>query len=158
MYFDWRLFELTRGVRLRILFAAALGLVTVGAGVARLAISGVVIYRVITGQASFSALTLPLLAIAALIVARSVFQKLGQPAVDGRVRLAQDERQLLRFDERHLAEGVKQLFVGKGHALSVAAGTAVVSSRMSAMGRLPTRLSPPSSVVPADIVNGRELS
>ncbi len=74
MYFDLRLFELTRGVRLRILFAAALGLIAVGAGVARLAVSGVVIYRVITGQADFSALTLPLLVIAALIVARSVFQ------------------------------------------------------------------------------------
>ncbi|MDE2715703.1 MAG: thiol reductant ABC exporter subunit CydC [Chloroflexota bacterium] len=74
MYFDWRLFELTRGVRLRILFAAALGLIAVGAGVARLAVSGVVIYRVITGQAGFTALTLSLLVIAALIVARSVFQ------------------------------------------------------------------------------------
>ena len=74
MYFDLRLFELTRGVRLRILFAAALGLIAVGAGVARLAVSGVVIYRVITGQAGFSALMLSLLVIAALIVARSVFQ------------------------------------------------------------------------------------
>ena len=73
MYFDWRLFELTRGVRLRILFAAALGLIAVGAGVGRLAVSGVVIYRVITGQADFSALAAPLLLIAALIVARSVF-------------------------------------------------------------------------------------
>ena len=73
MYFDRRLFGLTRGVRHRILFAAALGLIAVGAGVARLAISGVVIYRVLTGQASFSALTLPLAAIAALIVARSLF-------------------------------------------------------------------------------------
>ena len=40
MYFDWRLFGLTRGVRLRILFAAALGLIAVGAGVSRLAVSG----------------------------------------------------------------------------------------------------------------------
>ena len=74
MYFDWRLFGLTRGVRLRILFAAALGLVAVGAGVARLAVSGIVIYRVLTGQASFSALALPLSIIVALIVARSLFQ------------------------------------------------------------------------------------
>ena len=73
MYFDWRLFGLTRGVRLRIVFAAALGLVAVGAGVARLAIAGVVIFRVLAGQASFSALALPLGAIAALIVARSLF-------------------------------------------------------------------------------------
>ena len=73
MYFDWRLFGLTRGVRPRILLAAALGLIAVGAGVSRLAISGVVIYRVLTGQASFSTLALPLTAIAALIVARSLF-------------------------------------------------------------------------------------
>ena len=74
MYFDRRLFGLTRGVRLRILYAAALGLIAVGAGVTRLAVSGVVIYRVLTGQASFSALALPLLIIAALIAARSLFQ------------------------------------------------------------------------------------
>ena len=73
MYFDRRLFGLTRGVRRRIIFAAALGLIAVGAGMARLAISGVVIYRVLTGQASFSTLALPLAAIAALIVARSLF-------------------------------------------------------------------------------------
>ncbi len=74
MYFDWRLFGMTRGVRLRILFAAALGLIAVGAGVSRLAVSGVVIYRVLTGQASFSALFMALGAIALLIVARSLFQ------------------------------------------------------------------------------------
>ena len=74
MYFDWRLFSLTRGVRLSILVAALLGLVAVGAGVARLAVSGVVIYRVLTGQAGFSALAAPLLIIAALIVVRSLFQ------------------------------------------------------------------------------------
>ncbi len=74
MYFDWRLYGLTRGVRLRILFAAILGLIAVGAGVARLAISGVVIYRVLSGQASFSALFLPLSIIAVLIVVRGLFQ------------------------------------------------------------------------------------
>ena len=74
MYFDWRLFGLTRGVRLWILFAAGLGLIAVGAGVARLAVSGVIIYRVLAGQASFSALALPLSIIAVLIVVRSVFQ------------------------------------------------------------------------------------
>ncbi len=74
MYFDWRLFELTRGVRLRIVFAAVLGLIAIGAGVSRLAVSGVIIYRVLAGQASFSALAGPLLTIAALIVVRSLFQ------------------------------------------------------------------------------------
>ncbi len=74
MYFDWRLFSLTRGVRLRILFAAVLGLIAVGAGVARLAVSGVVIYQVLTGQAGFSSLALPLSVIAGLIVVRGLFQ------------------------------------------------------------------------------------
>ncbi|MCY4473965.1 MAG: thiol reductant ABC exporter subunit CydC [Chloroflexi bacterium] len=74
MYFDPRLFALTQGVRLRIAFAAVLGLIAVGAGVSRLAVSGVIIYRVLTGQASFSALAMPLLTIAALIVVRSTFQ------------------------------------------------------------------------------------
>ncbi len=50
----------------------------------------------------------------------AVGQQLGQSAVDGRVRLAQDERQLRRFDERHPAEGVEQLLVGSGHVSSVA--------------------------------------
>ncbi len=74
MYFDWRLFSLTRGVRLRILLAAVLGLIAVGAGVARLAVSGVVIYQVLTGQVGFSALALPLSIIAGLIVIRGLFQ------------------------------------------------------------------------------------
>ena len=33
-------------------------------------------------------------------------EQVGQMAVDGRVRFAQDERQLCQFDERHPAEGV----------------------------------------------------
>lgn len=74
MYFDWRLFGLTRGVRLQVLFAALLGLTAVGAGVARLAVSGVVIYRVLTGQVGFSDLAVPLLIIAVLIVVRGLFQ------------------------------------------------------------------------------------
>ncbi len=74
MYFDPRLFELTRGIRLRIVFAAILGLVAVGAGVSRLAVSGVIIYQVLAGEASLSALALPLLTIAVLIVIRSTFQ------------------------------------------------------------------------------------
>ena len=50
----------------------------------------------------------------------AVGQQDGQSAVDGRVRLAQDNRQLCRFDKRHPAEGVEQLSVGKGHVSSVA--------------------------------------
>lgn len=74
MYFDLRLFSLTKGVRLRTIFAAILGLIAVGAGVSRLAISGVIIYRVLAREADFAALLFPLLSIAALIVIRSTFQ------------------------------------------------------------------------------------
>ncbi len=74
MYFEPRLFGLTQGVRLRIAIAAVLGLIAVGAGVSRLAVSGVIIYRVLSGQASFSTLAMPLLSIAALILVRSLFQ------------------------------------------------------------------------------------
>ena len=73
MYFNLRLFAMTRGLRLRIFFAAAVGLLAVGAGIARLALSGIVIASVFEGEA-FSALTVPLLAVGALIVLRAVLQ------------------------------------------------------------------------------------
>ena len=47
-------------------------------------------------------------------------QQVGQMAVDSRVRLAQDARQLRRVDERHPAEGVEQLSVGCNHNTSLA--------------------------------------
>ena len=50
----------------------------------------------------------------------AVGQQLGQSAVDRGVRLAQDERQLRRFDERHPGQGVEQLSVGESHGTSVA--------------------------------------
>ncbi len=74
MYFDLRLFGFTKGIRLRVLVASVLGLIAVGSGVAGLAIFGVVIFRVFLGQAEYSSLTLPLVVVALLIVARGVFQ------------------------------------------------------------------------------------
>ena len=47
-------------------------------------------------------------------------QQVGQGAVDGRVRLAENERQLRRIDEGRPAEGVEQLSFGDRHVLSVA--------------------------------------
>ena len=75
MYFNLRLFAMTKGLRLRILFAALMGLVAVGASIARLAITGVIIARVFQGE-GFSSLTAPLIAVAALIVVRGVLQYL----------------------------------------------------------------------------------
>ena len=76
MYLDTRLMGLTRGVRRRILLAALLGMVAVVAGVARLAVAAVVLVRVINEGASFSSLVVPLIAMAGLIVLRSVFEYL----------------------------------------------------------------------------------
>ena len=70
MYFDARLFSLTRGVRLRILLAAVVGLLAVGTGVARLAVAGGIIANVFLG-AGMSSLVVPLIAAAVLMLARS---------------------------------------------------------------------------------------
>ncbi len=63
MYFDRRLWAFTRGVRLRIAGTVLLGLLAVGAGIARLALFGWLLGRVIAGH-PFRAL-LPLMALTA---------------------------------------------------------------------------------------------
>ena len=73
MYFSLRLFGMTEGFRLRIVLAALAGLLAVGAGIARLAISGVVIARVFQG-AALSTLIAPLSAVVVLILVRALFQ------------------------------------------------------------------------------------
>ena len=50
MYFSFRLFAMTRGFRLRIFVTAAVGLLAVGVGIARLTVSGVVLARVFQGS------------------------------------------------------------------------------------------------------------
>ncbi len=78
MHLDPRLLAYTHGVRLRILLASLLGLLAMGAGVARLAVAGVVIVQVIHEGAAFDTLMAPLIAMAVLIVLRSVFQYLQE--------------------------------------------------------------------------------
>ena len=74
MYLHPRLLALTEGVRLRIVAAALLGLLAMGAGIARLAVAAIVIVKVIHEGAAFSTLTWALVAIAGLIVVRSILQ------------------------------------------------------------------------------------
>ena len=74
MYLDPRLLALTEGVRLRIFAAALVGLLAVGAGIARLAVAAIVIVKVIHEGAAFSTLTWALVAIAGLIMLRSILQ------------------------------------------------------------------------------------
>ena len=106
MYFNLRLFAMTAGYRLRILLATALGLLATGAGIARLALSGVIIAQVFQG-ASFPSLVAPLLAVASLIVLRGVLQYIRDTVSD---RTANDVKVDLR---RRLYE--HSLELGPGH-------------------------------------------
>ena len=78
MYLQFRLLALTEGVRLRILAAALVGLLGVVAGLARLALAAIVIYRVIHEGAAFSTLMWPLIAMAGLIVLRAGLEYLQE--------------------------------------------------------------------------------
>ena len=73
MYFDWRLFELTRGLRWRILVAALIGLVGMPLNLGRLALSGVVLASIIRGRPMADLLPM-VAAIAMLIVGRGLVQ------------------------------------------------------------------------------------
>jgi ATP-binding cassette subfamily C protein CydCD len=71
MYFDRRLWQLTRGLRGWIALAVVLGLVASVAGIARFAILGVLLSRVFDG-AGFVAVAVPALAVATAVVLRGV--------------------------------------------------------------------------------------
>ena len=73
MYFDRRLWELTRGLRGSIVFAIALGLVAAVVGIARFVILGVLLSHVFAG-AGLAAIALPALAVAAAVVLRSAIE------------------------------------------------------------------------------------
>ena len=77
MYFNLRLFAMSKGLRLRILLAAAVGMVALGAGMARLALTGWIIARVFQGE-SLRAIVVPLAVLGALIAARGVMHPLAQ--------------------------------------------------------------------------------
>ena len=73
MYFDPRLWQFTAGVRLRIAAAVAVGLLAAGIGIARLALLGWLLAKVFQG-ASLTALTLPIAAVALVMVLRGVVE------------------------------------------------------------------------------------
>jgi ATP-binding cassette subfamily B protein len=68
MYFDRRLWAFTRGVRARIAGTVLLGLLAVGAGIARLALFGWLLGRVIVGESLNSLMPLMALAAGAVIL------------------------------------------------------------------------------------------
>jgi ATP-binding cassette subfamily B protein len=73
MYFNLRLWAMTAGFRIGIFLAALLGLLAIGAGIARLAITGIAIARVFQGD-ELSSLYPELGAIAILVVLRGALQ------------------------------------------------------------------------------------
>ena len=78
MYLHPRLLALAKGVRWRILFAAVVGMLAVVAGVARLAVAAVLIFKIIHEGAEFSSIMWPLAGMIALILVRSGLQYLQE--------------------------------------------------------------------------------
>ena len=106
MYFSFRLFAMTRGFRLRIFVTAAVGLLAVGVGIARLTVSGVVLARVFQGKPLADVVWL-LVAVGVLIVVRAGLQYIRDVFSDS---TANDIRVSLR---RRLFE--HSLALGPGH-------------------------------------------
>ena len=73
MYFDRRLWQFTEGLRLRIAGAVVLGLLSAAVGIARLALLGWLLGRVFQGE-GFGDLILPIVAVAAAMLARGVLE------------------------------------------------------------------------------------
>ena len=73
MYFDLRLWGLTRGVRLRIAGAMAIGLIATAVGIGRLALLGWLLAKVFRGEPLDSMIG-PFAAVAATMVLRGVFE------------------------------------------------------------------------------------
>src|SRR5579863_9334012 len=73
MFFDRRLWQLTRGLRGRILFAILVGLVAAAVGIARFVLLGVLLARVFQG-APFLALVVPAGGVAAAVILRGLLE------------------------------------------------------------------------------------
>src|SRR5258705_3197100 len=71
MYFDWRLWQLTFGLRGRILLAIVIGLAASSLGIARFALLGVLLARVFTG-AGFAAIAEAAIGVAFAVVLRGL--------------------------------------------------------------------------------------
>jgi ATP-binding cassette subfamily B protein len=69
MYFDWRLWQLTRGLRGRIAFAVLMGLVAAAVGIARFVLLGLMLAAVFRG-AGFAAVAVPAGGVAVAVILR----------------------------------------------------------------------------------------
>src|SRR5438094_430586 len=103
MYFDWRLFTMTRGVRGRIALAAVLGLAGVPVALWRLTLQGQAMARIFTGDA-FDAIVGMLVLIAALVAMGADFLD----SIQGLATLKAFGQSTRRGDE--LAERARHLY------------------------------------------------
>src|SRR5919198_925326 len=118
MYFDRRLFGMTRGVRWRVALAAGVGLVAVPVAMWRLVLTGQAMARVFAGE-PFDALIGMLLLIATLILVRALLQLAGD-------EIANATAALMKARVRgRLYEHVLQL--GAGHFDQRRSGDAVLA-------------------------------
>ena len=78
MYFDQRLWQLTRGLRGWIASAILLGLVASVVGIARFALLGVLLSHVFNG-AGFWAIAIPAIGVAAVVILRGIGRYLFPP-------------------------------------------------------------------------------
>ena len=98
MYFDRRLWQFTEGLRLRIAGAVVLGLLSAAVGIARLALLGWLLGRVFQGE-SLGDLVLPIVVVAAAMVARGVLEYWRTMAAHRTAALVQLQIRARLFDQ-----------------------------------------------------------
>ncbi|MCC7370036.1 MAG: thiol reductant ABC exporter subunit CydC [Chloroflexi bacterium] len=103
MYFDWRLFALTRGLRWRIVVAALIGLAGMPLNLGRLALSGLALAAIIRGEPMNQ--ILPTVALIALLVVGRGLVQLWKEDVANRTGAAMKVRLRTNLYEHVLALG-----------------------------------------------------
>ena len=118
MYFDRRLWQLTRGMRWRIVATVLIGLASAAVGMARFVFLGTLLARVFAG-APAAALILPAAAVAAAVLMRGLLEHariglaLGQRGVIGAAILLLDQESQRNADhdeepEAQISEGLRK--------------------------------------------------
>src|SRR5438067_10662282 len=95
MYFDWRLWELTRGLRGRIALSILLGLLASAFGIARVALLGVLLARVFMGAETGTVVWLAA-GVAAAVLLRAMLDHWRTVIAHGTAgRMQEDQRRRL---------------------------------------------------------------
>ncbi|HEV2957635.1 MAG TPA: ABC transporter ATP-binding protein [Xanthobacteraceae bacterium] len=157
MYFDWRLWQFTRGMRWRVCASVLMGLASAAVGMARFVFLAVLLVRVFAGLPA-AALILPAAAVAAAVLLRGLLEHARTMLAQGTAARVQEVLRLKLYDkvaelgpawfasERtgavmlSLVDGVEQLQTFFGHyvpQLSIAALTPLALFAIVAWWDLP---------------------